>query len=87
VPIVLKSGNLTLLEPSGPVQACNGIVLPFYSLCKEPNIAEDIKIRRLGWAGHTIRMEEERIPKRFLNGNFHTTGPVGRPRPRRVGMV
>ena len=25
VPIVLKSGNPTLLEPSGPVQACNGI--------------------------------------------------------------
>jgi len=31
VPIVLKSGNLTLLEPSGPVQACNGIALPLYS--------------------------------------------------------
>jgi len=28
VPIVLKSGNLILLEPSGPVQACNGISLP-----------------------------------------------------------
>jgi len=28
VPIVLKSGNLTLLEASGPVQACNGIALP-----------------------------------------------------------
>jgi len=23
----LKSGSLTLLEPSGPVQACNGIAL------------------------------------------------------------
>jgi len=28
VPIVLKSGRLKLLEPSRPVQACNGIVLP-----------------------------------------------------------
>jgi hypothetical protein len=28
VPIVLKSGSLNLLEPSGPVQACNGTVLP-----------------------------------------------------------
>ena len=26
--IVLKSGSLNLLEPSGPVQACNGIALP-----------------------------------------------------------
>ena len=29
MPIVLKSGNLNHLEPSGPVQACNGIDLPF----------------------------------------------------------
>jgi hypothetical protein len=28
--IVLKSEGLNLLEPSGPVQACNGIALPFY---------------------------------------------------------
>jgi hypothetical protein len=29
VPIFLKSGSLNLLEPSGPVQACIGIALPF----------------------------------------------------------
>jgi hypothetical protein len=28
VPIVLKSGSLNLLEPSGSVQGCNGIALP-----------------------------------------------------------
>ena len=28
VTIVLKSGSLNLLEPLGPVQACNGIALP-----------------------------------------------------------
>jgi hypothetical protein len=28
VPIVLKSGSLNLLEPSGPVEGCNGIALP-----------------------------------------------------------
>jgi len=26
----LKSGSLELLEPSGPVQACNGIALPLF---------------------------------------------------------
>jgi hypothetical protein len=31
VRIVLKCGSLNLLEPSGPVQACNGIALPFFS--------------------------------------------------------
>jgi len=30
VPIVLKSGSLNLLEPSGPVQGCNGIALPWH---------------------------------------------------------
>jgi len=30
VPIVLKSGSLNFLEPSGPVQACNGIALPLH---------------------------------------------------------
>jgi hypothetical protein len=25
---------------------------------------EDFKIRRLGWAGHIIRVEEERIPQK-----------------------
>ena len=33
VPIVLKSGSLNLLEPSGPVQACNGIALPLPFIC------------------------------------------------------
>ena len=26
----MKSGNLNFMEPSGPLQACNGIALPFY---------------------------------------------------------
>jgi hypothetical protein len=48
---------------------------------------EDIKIRRLEWAGHIIRMEEERIPKKVLYRNFHTTRKVGRPRSRWVDVV
>jgi hypothetical protein len=48
---------------------------------------EDRKIRRLGLAGHIIRMEEERIPKKVLNGTFHNTRPVGRPRTRWADMV
>jgi hypothetical protein len=48
---------------------------------------DNIRIRRLEWAGHIIRMEEEKIKKKVLNGNFHTTRPVGRPRTRWVGVV
>jgi len=28
--VVMKSGNLDILEPSGPPQVCNGTALPFY---------------------------------------------------------
>ena len=31
--VVMKSGNLNFLEPSGPVQACNGTDLPFAVVC------------------------------------------------------
>jgi hypothetical protein len=48
---------------------------------------EDVKIRRLGWAGHIIRMEDEKIPKMVLNGRFHNTRPVGRPRTRWADAV
>jgi hypothetical protein len=41
---------------------------------------EDIKIRRLRWAGHIIGMEDERIPKMVLNRKFYNTRPVGRTR-------
>jgi hypothetical protein len=47
---------------------------------------QDTKIRRPGWAGHIIRMEEG-IPKKVLNKDFHITRSEGRPRTRWVGVV
>jgi hypothetical protein len=61
--------------------------LELYTLYKETNIVEDIKFRRLGWTGHLVRTEEQRIPKKVLNGNFHTVRPVGRPRTRWTDVV
>lgn len=40
---------------------------------------DDIKIRRLGWVGHTVRMEDERTQKKVPNGKFHNTRPEGKP--------
>ena len=42
MPIVLKSGRLNLLEPSGPVQACNGIalILPLFSYTFEKRLTQ-----------------------------------------------
>jgi len=35
-----------------------------YSLYSEPNIVEDIKIRRLRWTGHIVRTETEGIERK-----------------------
>ena len=35
-----------------------------YGFYKDLNIVDDIKIRRLVWTSHIIRMEEKRIKKR-----------------------
>ena len=63
------------------------MISKLYSLYNEQNIPEDIKIRRLGWAGHITRMEGERIPKNVLTRNFYTIRPVGRPRTRWAYVV
>jgi hypothetical protein len=52
VPIVLKPGSLKLLEPSGPVQACNGIALPFFTIWQANirmviNILEFLKMQEV----------------------------------------
>jgi hypothetical protein len=46
VPIVLKSGSLNLLEPSGPVKGCNGIALALPSQGINGN--EDV-LEKHGW--------------------------------------
>jgi hypothetical protein len=53
-----------------------------YNLYKDLNIMDDIKIRRLGWAGRIVRMEDERIPKKILNGKFHNKRLVVKPQTR-----
>jgi hypothetical protein len=50
MPIVLKSGSLNLLEPSGPVKACNGIDLPFNYIAME--VAIYIKEHKIKEDGH-----------------------------------
>jgi hypothetical protein len=40
VPFVIKSGRLNLLEPTGPVQDCNGIAF---------------NGKKANWVGHVLR--------------------------------
>ena len=118
MPIVLKSGSLSLLEPSGPVQACNRIAFLYFTLCiltvnhffyfvnahnmlsiylcsleklnnlySSPNIVRVIKSRRMRWAGHVVRMGEERRVYRVLVGKPEGKRPLGRPRRRWVDNI
>jgi hypothetical protein len=72
VPIVIKSGSLNLLEPSGPVKACNGIALPFYitSTAKEKYRTAALCVSispRIFRAGET-EMAVKRAPDPFRIG-------------------
>jgi hypothetical protein len=52
-----------------------------YASIKKPTIIETIRLNRLCWFGHVLRMEENRIPKRVLYMNLGTS-LRGRPRNR-----
>jgi hypothetical protein len=58
-----------------------------YNFYKDLNIVDNIKIRKLGWVGHIIRMKDGRIPKYVLNGKFHNIRPVGKLRTRWEDIV
>jgi len=38
--VVTKSGSLNFLEPSGPVQACNGTDLPFCTVLRSSEMSD-----------------------------------------------
>jgi hypothetical protein len=59
----------------------------FYELLGGPDIVKFIKFKRLQWAGHIVRMDNYRIPKKVLDGKFHGRRPVGRPRLRWEGNI
>jgi hypothetical protein len=51
-------------------------------LYSSPNIVKVIKSRRMRWAGHVARMEEERGVHKVLVGKPEEKRPLGRPRRR-----
>ena len=53
-----------------------------HSLYRAPNIVGVIKSRRLRWAGHVARMEEDRSVLKILTGKPTGKGPLGRLRRR-----
>jgi hypothetical protein len=49
-------------------------------LYSSPNIVRVIKSRRMRWAGHVVRMGEEKVVYRFLVGKPEGKRPLGKPR-------
>ena len=54
----------------------------FHSLYRSPNIVRVIKSRRLRWAGHIARMEEDRRAFKIFTGKPTGKRPLGRPKHR-----
>ena len=52
-----------------------------------PNIVRVIKSRRMRWAGHVVRIGEEREVNRVLVGKQKGRRPLGRPRRRWVDNI
>ena len=50
-----------------------------HSLCRLPNIFRVIKSRRLRWAGHVARMNEDMSALIILTGTPTVNRPLGRP--------
>ena len=47
---------------------------------KQPHISQIVKGRRIQWAGHMARMEEERMPRSVFLAQVDGRRPLGRPR-------
>ena len=56
-------------------------------LYSSPNIVRVIKSRRMRWAGHVARMDEEKEVYRVLVGKPEGKRPLGRPRRRWVDNI
>jgi hypothetical protein len=47
---------------------------------KEPNVVTYIKVKRLAWAGHLVRMDNDRTLKKIFNTKPDGVRSVGRPK-------
>jgi hypothetical protein len=82
--MLLKVNNTRVESVMGkPRQNCDSNYL--YSirlsyLCKLPDIASEIKVGRLEWLEHVIKMEDTRLPTMLFNAKPEGRRRVGRPR-------
>jgi hypothetical protein len=56
-------------------------------MCRKPNIATTIKVRRLEWAGHVVRMSDDRTVKKIFLGKPDGSRKVARPKLRWLDCI
>jgi hypothetical protein len=61
MPIFLKSGNLKLLETSGPVHACNGIALPFTKIVPFTGYLQEMRQKKKDQRSSQLNLKWYRI--------------------------
>jgi hypothetical protein len=54
---------------------------------KSSDIVTEIKVGRLEWLGHVVRMEDTRLPKMVFNAKPEGRRGVGRPTQRWLDML
>jgi transcription termination factor 2 len=57
------------------------------NMYKLPDIVTEVKVRRLEWLGHVVRMEDTRLPEVVFNAKPEGRHGVGRPRLRWLNDV
>ena len=58
-----------------------------YNLCKEMDVTRNIRLKKLQWVGHVLRMKEESLPKKALKGYIERGRLVGRHRGKWIDAV
>jgi hypothetical protein len=56
-------------------------------MCRKPNIVTTIKVRRLEWAGHVVRMSGDRTVKKLFLGKPVGRRKAGRPKLRWFELI
>jgi hypothetical protein len=81
----LKTWKLKILRNIyGPIEDQNGWRIrtndELQVMYRKPNIVTTIKVRRLKWAGHVVRMSDDRTVKRVFVGKPDGRRKAGRPK-------
>jgi hypothetical protein len=58
-----------------------------YNIYKDVALSTYICLKTVMWAGHDVRMEQHRIPKKAVGSCFGGGRPVGRPRNRSEDII